>query len=173
MLFRPDWLHIADPSSFTAVIRSPEEIDAVDRALMAELAEAPRLSYAELGRRVGLSSPAVADRVTRLEQDGVLGYRVEVDPAALGLPLTAWVRVRPAPRQLPKIAELAQRLDEVVLCDRISGEDCFLMKLHVRDMGHLEELLDRFLAFGTTTSSFVVASPVPPRPLPTADPRRR
>ena len=156
------------------MIRSPDDLDAVDRALIEQLAEAPRLSYAELGRRVGLSSPAVADRVTRLEQDGVLGYRVEVDPVALGLPLTAWVRVRPSPRQLPKIAELAQRLPEVVLCDRISGEDCFLMKLHVRDMGHLEELLDRFLAFGNTTSSFVVASPVPPRPLPaTADRRRR
>ncbi len=148
-------------------------LDDTDRALIAELTSAPRLSYAELGRRVGLSSPAVADRVTRLEQDGVLAYRVVVDPAALGLPLTAWVRVRPAPRQLPKIAELARALSEVVLCDRISGEDCFLMKLHVRDMGHLEELLDRFLAFGNTTSSFVVASPVPQRPLPLTEGRRR
>jgi Lrp/AsnC family leucine-responsive transcriptional regulator len=156
-----------------ATMRSQDALDAVDRSLIEQLAAAPRLSYAELGRRVGLSSPAVAERVTRLEQDGVIGYRLQVDPAALGLPLTAWVRVRPAPRQLPKIAELARGLPEVVLCDRISGEDCFLMKLHVRDMGHLEELLDRFLSFGNTTSSFVVASPVPPRPLPIVDPRPR
>jgi Lrp/AsnC family leucine-responsive transcriptional regulator len=141
-------------------------LDDVNRALITELAAEPRLSFAELGRRVALSAPAVAERVGRLEQAGVIRHRLEVAPEALGLPLTAWVRVRPAPRQLPKIAELAERLPEVVLCDRVSGEDCFLLKLHVRTMGHLEELLDRFLAFGQTTSSFVVASPVAPRSLP-------
>ena len=143
-----------------------DPLDDVNRALIAQLAAEPRLSFAELGRRVGLSSPAVAERVARLEQAGVIRYRLEIAPEALGLPMTAWVRVRPAPQQLPKIAELAERLPEVVLCDRISGEDCFLLKLHVRTMSHLEELLDRFLAFGQTTSSFVVSSPVPPRPLP-------
>ena len=153
-------------------MRNPDDIDAVDRSIIEQLTAAPRLSYAELGRRVGLSSPAVAERVARLEEDGVIGYRVDVDPAALGLPLAAWVRVRPAPRQLPKIAELARDLPEVVQCDRISGEDCFLMKLHVASMPHLEELLDRFLAFGNTTSSFVVASPVPQRPLPATEDRR-
>ena len=86
-------------------------------------------------------------------------------PDAAGLPLAAWVRVRPASRQLPKVAELAERLPEVVLCDRISGEDCFLLKLHARDFAHLEELLDEFLLFGQTTSSLVVASPVPLRPV--------
>ena len=144
----------------------PDLLDDVNRALIVQLTAEPRLSFAELGRRVGLSSPAVADRVGRLEAAGVIRYRLDVAPEALGLPMTAWVRVRPAPRQLPKIAELAERLPEVVLCDRISGEDCFLLKLHVRTMSHLEEVLDRFLAFGQTTSSFVVASPVPPRPLP-------
>ena len=153
-------------------MRNPDDVDAVDRSIIEQLTAAPRLSYAELGRRVGLSSPAVAERVARLEEDGVIGYRVDVDPAALGLPLAAWVRVRPAPRQLPKIAELARDLPEVVQCDRISGEDCFLMKLHVASMPHLEELLDRFLAFGNTTSSFVVASPVPQRPLPVIADRR-
>jgi Lrp/AsnC family leucine-responsive transcriptional regulator len=155
------------------VIRREDPLDAVDRALIQELSASPRLSYAELGRRVGLSSPAVAERVARLEEDGVIAYRLEIDPEALGLPLAAWVRVRPAPRQLPKIAELARDLPEVVQCDRVSGEDCFLMKLHVRDMPHLEELLDRFLAFGNTTSSFVVASPVPQRPLSTASLREQ
>ena len=146
--------------------RDPAVVDPTNLRLIAELQQDARLSVAELGRRVGLSSPAVADRVGRLEAAGVIRYRLDVAPEALGLPMTAWVRVRPAPRQLPKIAELAERLPEVVLCDRISGEDCFLLKLHVRTMSHLEEVLDRFLAFGQTTSSFVVASPVPPRPLP-------
>ena len=140
-------------------------IDDVNRALIEQLAAEPRASFAELGRRVGLSSPAVAERVGRLEEAGVIRYRLDLDPEALGLPLTAWVRVRPAPRQLPKVAELARELPEVVLCDRVSGEDCFLLKVHVRSMSHLEELLDQFLSVGQTTSSFVVASPVPPRPL--------
>ena len=143
-----------------------ELLDDVNRALIAELTGDPRLSRAELARRVNLSPPAVADRLGRLEEAGVIRYRLEVDPAALDLPLAAWVRVRPATGQLPKIAELADRLPEVVACDRVSGEDCFLMKLHVRSMSHLEELLDRLLAFGQTTSSFVVGSPVPTRTLP-------
>ncbi len=140
-------------------------LDDLNRRLIAELADDPRLSRAELARRVNLSSPAVGERLARLEEAGIIRHRLEIDPAALDLPLGAWVRVRPAARQLPKIAELAERLPEVVACDRVSGEDCFLMKLHVRSMGHLEQLLDRFLAFGQTTSSFVVGTPVPQRSL--------
>ena len=140
-------------------------LDPINRALIAELGADPQLSRAELARRVNLSPPAVADRVARLEAAGVIRHRLDIDPVAAGLPLAAWIRVRPAARQLPKIAELAERLPEVVLCDRVSGEDCFLMKMYVRYMPHLEELLDQFLSFGQTTSSFVVASPVPLRSL--------
>jgi Lrp/AsnC family transcriptional regulator, leucine-responsive regulatory protein len=140
-------------------------LDEINRALISELAADPRLSRAELARRINLSPPAVGERLARLEDAGVIKRRIEIAPEALGLPLAAWVRVRPAARQLPKIAELAARLPEVVLCDRISGEDCFLLKLHVRSMEHLEEVLDQFLLFGQTTSSFVVGSPVPLRPL--------
>ena len=146
-------------------------LDASNRAIIAELAADPRLSRAELARRVNLSPPAVGERLARLEEAGVIAYRLDIDPVAAGLPLAAWVRVRPAARQLPKIAELAARLSEVVLCDRVSGEDCFLMRVHVRSMQHLEEVLDQFLAFGQTTSSFVVASPVPLRPLTLPDAR--
>lgn len=144
-------------------------LDPLNRMIIEELSRDPRLRTAELARRVNLSPPAVSDRLSRLEAAGVLRYRLDIDPAAVGLPLTAWVRVRPAPRQLPKIAQLAERLPEVVLCDRVSGDDCFLMRLHVRSMRHLEELLDQFLAFGQTTSSFVVATPVPLRPLQLAE----
>lgn len=142
-----------------------EGLDAINRALITQLTDTPRATFAELGRRIGLSPPAVAERVGRLERAGVLRHRVDVAPEALGLPLTAWVRIRPEPRQLPKIPEVAGAIPEVVLCDRISGDDCFLLKLHVASMAHLEQLLDRFASFGQTSSSFVVASPIPPRPL--------
>jgi Lrp/AsnC family leucine-responsive transcriptional regulator len=117
-----------------------------------------------LGRRVGMSAPAVTERVRRLEEAGVIrGYRLEIDPAAVGLPVAAWVRVRPGPGQLPKIAELAAGLPEVVECHRITGEDCFLLKVHVPAVDELETVLDRFLLYGQTTSSIVQSSPVPPR----------
>jgi Lrp/AsnC family leucine-responsive transcriptional regulator len=139
-------------------------LDEVNRRLLALLAEDPRQSTAELARRVGMSAPAVRERVTRLEETGVIrGYRLDVDPAALGLPVTAWVRLRPGPGQLPKLAELAVRVPEVSECHRISGEDCFLLKVHVPAVEDLAPVLDRLLLHGQTTSSFVVSTPVPPR----------
>src|SRR5205807_3111155 len=118
------------------------------------------------GRRVGLSSPAVAERLGRLERRGVIrGYRAELDPDALGYSLTAVIRVRPAPRQLYKVAQLAQTTAEVVECHRITGEDCYLIKAYVRSMAHLEEILDQLAPFGQTTTSIVQSSPVAGRGL--------
>jgi Lrp/AsnC family transcriptional regulator, leucine-responsive regulatory protein len=145
-------------------------IDDTNRLLLAELQENARLSLAELGRRVGLSPPAVAERVQRLEQQGViLGYRAEINPRALGLSLSAVIRVRPAPGQLANVAELAQDTAEVVDCRRVTGDDCYVMTAHVRDVEHLEEVIDRFVALGQTTTSIVQSAPVPRRGLALAD----
>ncbi len=142
----------------------PGLLDDVNRRLLVELQADARLSLAELGRRVGLSSPAVAERLQRLERQGaILGYHAAVDPAALGYPLSAIIRVRPAPRQIHKVAELVRGLPEVVECHRITGEDCFLIKAHVRSVAHLEELIDQLVTFGQTTTSIIQSSPVPPR----------
>ena len=139
-------------------------LDTVDRTILAELQADGRLSLAELGRRAGLSPAAVGDRVRRLEDSGVIiGYRALVDPRALGYALTAIVRVRPAPRQLPKVAELARRTPEVVECRRVTGEDCYVMTAHVRDVEHLEEVIDGFALYGQTTTSIVQSEPVPSR----------
>jgi Lrp/AsnC family leucine-responsive transcriptional regulator len=139
-------------------------LDAVNLRLIGELQADARLSLAELGRRVGLSAPAVTDRLQRLRDAGVIvGYRTEVDPRALGFALSVVLRVRPAPRQLAKVAEVARTSAEVVECHRITGEDCFFMKLHVRDVEHLEEVIDRFLPFGQTTTSIIQSSPVAAR----------
>lgn len=139
-------------------------LDDVNLRLIGELQADARLSLAELGRRVGLSAPAVTDRLQRLRDAGVIvGYRTEVDPRALGLALSVVLRVRPAPRQLAKVAEVARTSAEVVECHRITGEDCFFMKLHVRDVEHLEEVIDRFLPFGQTTTSIIQSSPVAAR----------
>ncbi|HET9738150.1 MAG TPA: Lrp/AsnC family transcriptional regulator [Solirubrobacteraceae bacterium] len=140
------------------------ENDVTTRRILDELQRDGRLSLAELGRRVGLSPPAVAERVSRLERDGVItGYHARIDPRALGFALGVVIRVRPAPREIAKVAELARETPEVVECHRITGEDCFFMKAHVRDVEHLEEVIDRFVVFGQTTTSIVQSSPVPGR----------
>ena len=139
-------------------------LDDTNRRLLVELQSDARLSLAELGRRVGLSSPAVAERLQRLERQGVIrGYHATVDPAALGYPLSAIIRVRPAPRQIHKVAELVRSIPEVVECHRITGEDCFYIKLHLGAIEELPEVLDRFLLYGETTTSIVNATPVPRR----------
>jgi Lrp/AsnC family leucine-responsive transcriptional regulator len=140
-------------------------LDGTNRRLLQELTDDPRAGAAQLARRVGMSAPAVRERLAKLEDAGVIrGYRLDLDPAAIGLPIAAWVRVRPGPGQLTRIAELAARTPQVSECHRISGEDCFLMKIHVPAIEALEPLLDEFLLYGQTTSSFVVSTPVEPRP---------
>jgi Lrp/AsnC family leucine-responsive transcriptional regulator len=141
-------------------------LDATNLRLLDELQADARTSLAELGRRVGLSSPAVAERLRRLEQEGVItGYRAEVDPRKLGFDLGVVIRIRPAPRQLAPVAELARKTDEIVECHRVTGDDCFVMFAHVRDVTHLEEVIDQFAPYGQTTTSIMQSSPVPRRAL--------
>jgi Lrp/AsnC family transcriptional regulator, leucine-responsive regulatory protein len=150
--------------------------DSINRGILAELGRSPRIAMSELGRRVGLSAPAVTERVSRLERCGVIaGYRLELDPAALGYPVSAYVRVRPGPGQLRRIAELAASIPEVTECYRITGEDCFIMRVYAPAIDEFEAVLDRFLLYGQTTSSIVQSVAVPPRslPLPAAPPAAR
>ena len=143
------------------------ELDAVNLRVLEELQRDPRLTMSELGRRVGLSSPAVTERVRRLEEAGVIcGYRLELNPAALGLPITAYIRIRPSPGQLSKIAELVQQIPEVVECHRVTGEDCFILKVYIPAINQLDRLLDCFLLYGSTTTTIIQSSPVPLRPPP-------
>jgi Lrp/AsnC family transcriptional regulator, leucine-responsive regulatory protein len=145
-------------------------LDRTDLVILRSLCDDPRASMSALARSVGMSAPAVTERVQRMQDKGIIrGYRVDVDPAALGLPVAAWVRIKPGPGQLKKLAELAVEIPEVVECHRITGEDCFLMKVHVPAVDALENVLDRFLLFGQTTTSIVQSSPVPPRSLPLPD----
>jgi Lrp/AsnC family leucine-responsive transcriptional regulator len=143
------------------------EIDGVNRRILEELLRDPRLTMSELGRRVGMSSPAVTERVHRLEEAGVIrGYRLDLNPAALGLPIAAYVRIRPNPGQLPRIAELARQIPEVVECHRVTGEDCFVLKVYIPAIDQLDRLLDGFLLYGSTTTTIIQSSPVPLRPPP-------
>ena len=145
----------------------PSMFDRTNRRIVEELQADARLSMAELGRRVNLSPPAVAAHVQRLERAGVVtGYHAAVDPKALGYSVAAVVRVAPAVRELERIRQVARETPEVVECHRITGEDCFFLKLHLRAIDDLEGVLDRFTPYGRTTTSIIHSSPVDRRPLP-------
>lgn len=146
-----------------------EPIDEITRRIIEELHRDARLRTAELARRVGLSPPAVGERLRRLEDSGALTYQARVDPRALGYTICAIVRVSPSTRDLQIIPEIARKLPEVTECYRITGDDCYFMKVWLRAIEDLEPILDRFTPHGRTTTSIVNSTPVPPRPLPVRD----
>jgi Lrp/AsnC family transcriptional regulator, leucine-responsive regulatory protein len=135
--------------------------------LLRLLEKNPRAPISQLARRIGMSNPAVKERLLRLEESGVLaGYRLDLNPKELGYSVTAFVRVRPLPGHLNRVAELAQTIPEVTECHRVTGEDCFILKVFLKEISSLDRVLDKFLAHGQTTTSIVQSSPVPPRGLP-------
>jgi Lrp/AsnC family leucine-responsive transcriptional regulator len=122
-----------------------------------------------LARHVGMSAPAVTERVQRMERAGViLGTGWMLTLRHWDCRVSAFARIRPAAGQLSKIAELAAELPEVSECHRITGEDCFIVKVHAAAIEDLEATLDRFLLYGQTITSIVVST-VPPRALPITD----
>jgi Lrp/AsnC family leucine-responsive transcriptional regulator len=141
-------------------------MDALDRRIVAEMQAAPRLRVAELARRIGLSGPAAADRLRRLEESGTLTYRAEVSPRALGYTICAIVRISPTGGGLRLIPGIAAEVPNVTECYRITGEDCFFMKVYLRSIDDLEPVLDLFTPYGRTTTSIVHSTPVRPRQLP-------
>ena len=148
-------------------------LDARNIELLRLLRSDPRMSISALARRVGMSAPAIRERIQRLEEAGVItGYRLEISPRALGYPIAAFVRIRPMPGKLPKIAELAAHMPQVVECHRITGEDCFILKVYLETLDSLDHILDKFLAYGQSTTSLVQSSPVPLRGLPLPDEKR-
>jgi Lrp/AsnC family leucine-responsive transcriptional regulator len=141
-------------------------LDATNLRLIAELQADARLSLAELGRRVALSSPAVAERLRRLEEAGVItGYRAVVDPRRLGFGFGVVIRIRPAGSKLALVADIVRTTPEVVECHRVTGDDCYVAIAYVRDVEHLERVIDRFTPHGQTTTSIMQSSPVPRRPV--------
>jgi Lrp/AsnC family leucine-responsive transcriptional regulator len=139
-------------------------IDEIDRKLLKELQLDARTSYAELGRRVGLTTPAVIERVHKLEDAGIIiGYRAEIDMSKVGLPITAFVRMSITGVAYSHIIEVAERSNEVLECHRATGEDSFIMKIAVASVEHLQEVIDRLTPYGITTTTIVLSSPVKSR----------
>lgn len=136
-------------------------LDETDARILRELAEDARVSIADLARAVGLSSPSVSERIKRLEEASVIeGYAVTINPKALGYPLAAWLRIKPVPGRMHKVAEILRELPQIVECDRITGEDCFIARAHVRSVAELEKLIDKIIPHAMTNTSIIQSSPV-------------
>ncbi len=143
---------------------SEKLLDEIGWKILRELQENARLSYAELGRRVGLSIPAVTERVRRMEDAAIItGYHAEVNPERVGLPITAFIRMNIVGDLTMKLTALLKELPEITECHRGTGGDSFIMKVNVASVHHLEKLIDRLLPYGTTTTSIVLSSPVAKR----------
>ncbi|WP_354111691.1 Lrp/AsnC family transcriptional regulator [Bradyrhizobium sp. S3.12.5] len=137
------------------------DLDVTDVRILDALADDARMSIADLARSVGLSSPSVSERIKRLEEVGVIeGYTLAINPKALGLPVAAWLRIRPIPGQLQKVADVLRGLREIVECDRITGEDCFIARAHVQSVEDLEKLIDQVIPYAMTNTSIIQSSPV-------------
>lgn len=144
-------------------------LDRVDERILEALVANARISVAELARSLGMSSPSVAERMKRLEESGVItGYGVSLSPDAIGLPISAWLRIRPVPGALQKVAEIIQGIPEIVECDRVTGEDCFVARAHLRSVADLERVIDHIIPHAMTNTSIIQSSPVKRRmpPLP-------
>lgn len=136
-------------------------LDETDVRLLGLLEGNARTPLAELARRVELSPQSVSERLKRLEDVGVIaGFTVRLDPRALGLGIGAYVRVRPALGELDRVARLLADIPEIIECDRITGEDCFIAKVFVERIEDLERVIDRLLAFAQTHTSIIQSSPV-------------
>jgi Lrp/AsnC family leucine-responsive transcriptional regulator len=136
-------------------------VDAIDVKILNALVDNSRISIADLARLVRLSAPTVAERMKRLEEAGVIqNYTVRIDPAALGLPVGVWLRIRPLPGQLPRVADILRSLPAIVECDRVTGEDCFIARAHVESIDALEKLIDQIIPYAMTNTSVIQSSPV-------------
>lgn len=137
-------------------------LDGTGWQILQALQQNARLSYSELGQRVGLSSPAVAERVRRMEDAGIIsGYHAEINVAKIGFPITAVIRMSPSPgERCTRFTASIQEIPEVLECHRVTGSDSLVMKVVASSVEHLEALIDRLSAHGQLTTSIVLSSPV-------------
>lgn len=146
-------------------------LDRTDWRLLAALQDDGRASFADLARVVAMSPSAVAERVRRLEETGVIaGYRATIDPAAVGLTIMAFVRLRYPTGNYRPFHALLESTAEIIEAHHVTGEDCFVLKVVARSMRHLEEVTGRIAGLGAVTTSIVYSSPLASRPIATEVP---
>ena len=140
-------------------------LDKIDRKLIQLLVADSRRPLKDLAHAVGLSSPSVGERVKRLRERGVIrGFTVDVDPAAIGYAIQAIVRVRPLPGKTSIVHKLIQDTAQVSECDKITGEDCFVLRVFATSLQHLDRIVEPIAEEAATNTAIVKSKPVMRRP---------
>lgn len=153
-------------SSKPQALQMAEILDRTDRNLLAIVQEDARLSFREIARRAGLSTPTVAERVRRLEAAGIVtGYAARVDRASVGRGIQAFLRVSASDRDFRRVTGLCASLEDVLECHHVTGEESFLVRVAVASVAELEDLISRFRKIGTVRSSLILSSPVEGKPV--------
>ena len=136
------------------------EFDAMDVKILDILQSDARTALSEIGRRIHMSQPAVAERVRRMEQAGVItGYHARVNPAALGYGITAFIRV--AKRSNDNLVEaVAERVPQIVECHSITGDDCSILKVVAASVTELEQVILELTRCGVTSTSLILSSSI-------------
>ncbi|MDX2139555.1 MAG: Lrp/AsnC family transcriptional regulator [Chloroflexota bacterium] len=135
------------------------EIDAVGWALLRRLQEQARLSFRELGDAIGLTAPAVAERIRRMEEAGVIqGYHAELDMSKVGLPIRAFVHLTSNARQSARFREVVAQIPEIIECHTITGVESYILKVAVPGVAHLEHLLWKLKDYGEVRTSLVLST---------------
>lgn len=156
-------------------MNSESPMDAHNRALIDALQRDARLSFSALAREVGLSQPAVAERVRRLEESGVLNrYQAVIARERIGLPITAFLRLTCPGEKYRAVSTLATDLPDVLECHHVTGDDCFFLKIGVDSLGSLERVVERFRAHGQTAVTIALSTLVENKPVvaPSAEPKK-
>lgn len=132
------------------------DLDAIDINILSILQEDGRISFSELGRQVGLSQPAVSERVKRLEEyEVIVGYTAKLNLKTLGLSMTALVRLNTSHDKIKHCLALFKSIPEIIEVDRVTGEDCFFLRVVVTAPEHLETIVDAIATYGSVTTSLV------------------
>ncbi len=136
-------------------------LDGIGWRILHELQQDGRISFAEIGRRVGLTLPAVAERIRKMEDAGIIvGYHAEINPAKVGMPITAFIRISIVGDVFARITSAVRKMPEVIECHRGTGADSFTLKVIVASVENLELVIDKLTPLGTTSTSIVLSSPV-------------
>lgn len=142
------------------------EVDEINWAILNRLQENARYSFAEIGRDIGLSSPAVAERVKKMEDAGVIrGYKAQISYQKTGYQLKAIITLRAFMGRLKPFLEKVKEFREVNNCYRITGNENIIMEVVLRDQGHMEEFIDKLITYGETKTHIVLSQVVEFAPL--------
>jgi len=142
-------------------VKVKSAIDEINMKILRKLQMNARFTFSEIGRRVGLSSPAVAERIYKMEESGIInGYHADINPNTFEHNIMAFITLTTQPEKYTKIYSFAEKENEIVECHHISGKESLILKVASSSISHLDSVVERLSKFGKTKTSIVLSSPI-------------